>query len=76
MVKRTLLDHEYKQVGRLPRFFNASLRREVQSQPFYVWPGFSCEVKCFNDGIFLNVDTTTKFINKLTVLDKINDLRK
>ena len=39
-----------------------------------MWPGYDCSIKCLNDGIFLNVDTATKFINMRTVLDKIYDM--
>ena len=41
-----------------------------------MWPGYDCTVKCLNDGIFLNVDTATKFVSMTTVLDKINDMQK
>ncbi len=40
-----------------------------------MWPGYECSIKCFNDGIFLNVDTSTKFVNKESILEKINRLK-
>ena len=40
-----------------------------------MWPGFSCTVKCLTDGFFLNVDTSTKFIQQRTVLDYLKELR-
>ena len=33
-------------------------------------------MKCLNDGIFLNIDTTTKFVQTKTILERINDLKK
>jgi len=39
-----------------------------------MWPGYTCAVKCLNDGFFLNVDTATKFLQKRTVMDRINEL--
>ena len=41
-----------------------------------MWPGYSCAVKCLNDGFFLNIDTTTKFLTQLTVLDLITNYKK
>ena len=42
-----------------------------------MWPGFMANSVLCNDGIFLNVDTATKFINKKSLLDLINkDLAK
>ena len=40
-----------------------------------MWPGYTCAVKCLNDGFFLNVDTATKFIQQTTVLDLIKELK-
>jgi hypothetical protein len=40
-----------------------------------MWPGYSCAVKCLNDGFFLNVDTSTKFLQQRTVLELLIELR-
>ena len=40
-----------------------------------MWPGYSCAVKCLTDGFFLNVDTSTKFLQQRTVLDYLGELR-
>ena len=37
-----------------------------------MWPGYETSTKWFNDGIFLNVDTATKFINTRTILEDID----
>ena len=39
-----------------------------------MWPGYTCQVKCLNDGIFLNVDSSTKFLQQRTVLDVIRGM--
>jgi hypothetical protein len=36
-----------------------------------MWPGYLSTSRLLADGIFLNIDTCTKFINKVTVLDQI-----
>ena len=41
-----------------------------------MWPGYEVATKKVTDGIFLNVDTATKFINMPSILDKVDDLRK
>lgn len=40
-----------------------------------MWPGYSTDVKQLTDGIFLNVDTATKFISSQTVWEKIRDMK-
>jgi hypothetical protein len=37
-----------------------------------MWPGYLTQSRLLVDGIFLNVDTAAKFIQKSTVLDWIN----
>lgn len=41
-----------------------------------MWPGYETCTKWYNDGIFLNVDTATKFINRRTILEDINDYKR
>ena len=41
-----------------------------------MWPGYTTAVRCVTDGIFLLVDTATKFINQDTILDKIRDMQR
>jgi hypothetical protein len=36
-----------------------------------MWPGYLTTSRLLADGIFLNIDTCTKFINKVTVLEQI-----
>ena len=40
-----------------------------------IWTGYDCSVKFLNDGFFLNVDTSTKFVSMTTIYDKINELK-
>ena len=41
-----------------------------------MWPGYLVAVKSLNDGVFLNIDTVTKFLSMETVFDKIRALQK
>jgi hypothetical protein len=41
-----------------------------------MWFGYSLSVKCFNDGFFVNIDTSTKFVTSTTVYDKIKSLER
>jgi hypothetical protein len=75
IVKKQLYDMDYKQIGRLPKFFNIHYSKET---PFNldVWSGYTLQVKCLNDGFFLNIDTSTKFVQNTTVWQKIEDLKR
>ena len=68
---KTLIEHNYQQVGRLPRFFLTTERKEIPEFNLSMWPGYTASVKCLNDGVFLNMDTATKFINMIPVLERI-----
>jgi hypothetical protein len=37
-----------------------------------VWPGYLTTSRLLADGFFLNVDTCTKFLNKVTILEDID----
>jgi len=75
IVKNCLYQQDYKQLGRLPKFFNTKEKQPIDQYELDMWPGYSCAVKCLTEGFFLNVDTSTKFIQKKTVLDLLNELK-
>ena len=76
VVKKTLIEHDYRQVGRLPRFFNPRDLTPINRYNLDIWPGYSTDVKYLNDGVFLNVDCATKFISQKTVYDEILAMKK
>ena len=41
-----------------------------------MWPGFEISTKWFTDGIFLNVDTVTKFTNTQNILQSITEMQE
>ena len=41
-----------------------------------VWPGYEFKVQSLGPQFFLNVDTSTKFLQHKTVLDRINELKQ
>ena len=61
--KKALIEEKYNQIGRFPRFFNAEDRVKINAHRLEMWPGYSISVKSLADGIFLNVDTMTKFVS-------------
>jgi PAZ domain len=69
VIKRSLFDSNYTQLGRLPKFFKPEHQTKIEEYQVKMWPGYSCEVKLLNHGLFLNVDTATKFIQLQTVYD-------
>jgi hypothetical protein len=69
LVKRALERQDFTQIGRLPKYFLPSEKLSIYEHDLEMWPGYETITKCYTDGIFLNVDTATKFINKVTVYD-------
>jgi hypothetical protein len=45
----------------------------IPGKDLMAWKGFHCEVKLLNDGLFLSIDTSTKFLHEPTILDIINE---
>ena len=41
-----------------------------------MWPGYLSTTRLLRDGIFLNVDTVSKFVQDRTILDFINELKQ
>jgi len=39
-----------------------------------MWPGYLSTTRLVRDGIFLNVDTVSKFIQQRTILEFIHEL--
>lgn len=76
ITKKTLYEKDYKQIGRLPRFFNTKERREFPNLNLFMWPGYDINIKALNDGIFLNLDTATKFVNMDNAYQRIRDLKR
>ena len=74
LVKNALQRGDYKQIGRLPKFFLEREKRDINAHELEMWPGYLTTTRLVQDGIFLNVDTVSKFIQQRTILDFINDL--
>lgn len=73
IVKKTLEFEKYNQLGRLPKFFLSTEAQNIPDMNLEMWPGFEIQSKLLNDGIFLNLDTCTKFITTSTIFDEIQD---
>lgn len=69
IVKEQLDQLDYKQIGKFPKFFNVKDKIEVEPSNFNLqaWPGYQVEVKLTTQGIYLNVESCTKFVNKISV---------
>lgn len=62
LVKNAMNQSDYKQLGRLPKFFLEREKREISEYQLEMWPGYLSTTRLVRDGIFLNVDTVSKFI--------------
>jgi hypothetical protein len=58
----------------LPKFFLPKEKVNIEKHYLEMWPGYETAAKSYIDGIFLNVDTATKFINKETVIEQVYDM--
>lgn len=75
LVKNALSAQDYKQIGRLPKYFVERDKKEIKEYELEMWPGYLTTTRLLNDGIFLNVDTVSKFIQMRTILDFIRELQ-
>ena len=63
MIKNALREKKYNQVGRFPKFFNAADQLEIKEFKLLAWPGYVITSKLCVQGIFLNIESCTKFVN-------------
>lgn len=73
IIRAGLKAKSFSQIGRFPKFFLVTEKKAVEGEALDMWPGYETTTKWLNDGIFLNVDTATKFINQKTILDNIRN---
>lgn len=71
LIKQVLRAQDFKQIGKLPKFFQQNKRVDIPRHNLEMWPGYLTQSRLLSDGIFLNVDTATKFIQKETILELI-----
>ncbi len=71
IIRVGLKEQKYAQIGRFEKFFLPQERKQIPNFGLEAWPGFMATTKLYKAGIFLNVDTTTKFIETQTILDYI-----
>lgn len=67
IVKQALKQKKYEQIGKFPKFFNASEKIEIPQFKLVAWPGYDVQTKLATQGIFFNVESCTKFINMVSI---------
>lgn len=78
VMKRFLESKKYDQLGRLPKFFNTVERfrtEQVFPDIINVWRGYEMNNIKASAGIFLNVDSCTKFLLGDSILDQYRRLQ-
>jgi len=75
IVKSALQVQGFKQIGRMPKFFLEVDKKRIDRHNLEMWPGYVTMTRLVNDGIFLNIDTCAKFLNKTTILETITNQR-
>jgi len=74
VVKSALEQKKFKQIGRIPKFFFEGDKRDIPRHGLEMWPGYLATTRLTNDGVYLNIDTASKFVNKKTILQHIDEL--
>ena len=72
LIKSVLRAQDFKQIGKLPKYFQQNERVDIPAHNLEMWPGYLTQSRLLADGIFLNVDTAARFIQKSSILDWIN----
>lgn len=71
LIKSVLRAQDFKQIGKLPKYFQQNERVDIRAHNLEMWPGYLTQSRLLADGIFLNVDTAARFIQKTSILDWI-----
>jgi hypothetical protein len=58
----------------LPKFFLKKEKKDIDEYNLEMWPGFEINTKSVTHGLFLNIDTATKFVNKTTMYEYVDNL--
>jgi hypothetical protein len=69
IIKQALKQMDYNQIGRFPKFFNAKDKISINHLNVTAWPGYEVCTKLSTQGVFLNVESCTKFVNQESILD-------
>lgn len=71
LIRFVLKEENYNQVGRFPKFFHPQQKVRVENYDLQAWPGFNLESTVTTIGFFNKIDSCTKFINTVSILDQI-----
>lgn len=74
VVKKALYNNSYSKIGQKDQFFNTKDKLHIPDMGLWSWAGYDATPKFCNDGLFLVVDTCTKFVQTRTLQDEIDDL--
>ena len=74
LVKSTLETEKFKQIGRLPKFFLETEKKEIPKHGINVWPGYLTTTRLCHDGFYLNIDTCTTFVTMGSIQEEIKTL--
>lgn len=72
--KQIFREEDFLQIGNLPKFFLPSEKKEIRDFELEMWPGFEVSAKLLRAGLYLNIDTATKFINMKPFLEELQQL--
>ena len=76
IVKKSMENKNYEQIGRLKKFFLANERQSVGNFRLDAWKGHDIQIRMTTNGLFLNPDSCTKFVNQESVQAQVWHLQE
>lgn len=73
VMKQALRQKDFMQIGRFPKYYLPSEVRQVQGENLSAWPGFTVVTENAVQGLFLNVDCCTRFVNETSIMNVVKD---
>jgi hypothetical protein len=61
------------QIGRFPKFYLRKDVIQVSNESLSAWPGYEVVTQNAVQGLFLNIDCCTRFVNQTSIMKIVSD---
>ena len=59
----------FVEIGKSKKFFDSKTKKSIPDTDFYIYQGYTANFCRLESGLFLKVDSTSKIVNRKTVLE-------
>lgn len=73
VMKQALRQQDFMQIGRFPKFYLRTDVVQVSGEKLSAWPGYEVVTQNAVQGLFLNVDCCTRFVNETSIMDIVRE---